>query len=50
MTDLVGKDRTAEDWAEVVRLASPDLELGRIVSAAGRNWSTIEIVRKATQV
>lgn len=46
MHSLSGKDRTAEEWAKVVELASPDLELGRIVSWPNKFWSVIEIVRK----
>jgi len=46
MHSLTGKDRTAEQWAQVVRLASPDLELGKIISSPGRLWSVIEVIRK----
>jgi hypothetical protein len=48
MHSLCGKDRTAKEWAEVIRLVSPDLELGQIVSPPGRAWSLIEIVRKGS--
>jgi hypothetical protein len=46
MHSLTGKDRTAEQWSQVVRLASPELELGKIVSSPGRLWSVIEVIRK----
>ena len=41
---LGGKERTTEDWAKVIAMASPDLKIGKIVSPAGKAWSLIEIV------
>ncbi|KAK2782393.1 hypothetical protein FQN52_000933 [Onygenales sp. PD_12] len=41
-----GRERTAKDWAEVVQMASPELEILRIVSQAGSLFSIIEIGKK----
>ena len=45
---LGGKERTTEDWAKVIQMASPDLKLGKIVSPPGKAWSLIEIIPKQT--
>ena len=47
MVGLGGRDRTAEEWAHVVQLASPDLEVGQFITSPGRLWSVIEIRKKA---
>jgi hypothetical protein len=35
MYSLGGKDRTAEEWTLVVRVVSPDLELGNVLAPYG---------------
>ncbi|KAL1961388.1 hypothetical protein VTO42DRAFT_116 [Malbranchea cinnamomea] len=41
-----GRERTAQDWVNVVQLASPELEVRQIFSQAGSLFSVIEIGKK----
>lgn len=43
---LGGKERTTEDGARIIQMASPDLKPGKIVWPHGKGWPLIEIVPK----